>query len=178
MKQSFVHAQGNGAEMGRVAKPVARGDGDESIEVPRAELLRLSFLLAEMAEPDEPNASTRRHIRRTDLIAYARSLIRRRRARTRYFANAMLGEPAWDLLLVLYVAEGTAECVSVNAAAELAGLAATSAKRWIEYLEKEHLVLRRPHERDSRRIVLTLSAKGQASLDSYFSGIVGNTEDS
>jgi len=158
--------------MGRAPEPVECGDQDDVIEVPRAELLRLSFLLGELAQSHEPHRLEDCSAPRAELIAYARSSMQHRQARTRFFANAMLGEPAWDLLLVLYVAEGTGECVTVNAAAERAGLAATSAKRWIEYLEKEHLVLRRPHERDGRRIVLTLSAKGQASLDTYFCGIV------
>lgn len=160
--------------MTREAERSDNGSGDDVIEVPRGELLRLSFLLGELAQAgDAPDANDRRRSR-VELVAHARATIQRRQARADYFATAILGEPAWDLLLLLYVADGVGEVITVNAAGERAGLAATSAKRWIEYLEKERLMRRAPHPHDGRRIVLTLSDKGRSALDTYFSGVIGS----
>ncbi|WP_152569478.1 MULTISPECIES: MarR family transcriptional regulator [Sphingomonas] len=158
--------------MDEPSKPSASARNNDVIEVPRRRLLRLSFMLEALAHTREPAFESDCSARRGELISYARSAMQRRQARKEHFAKAIIGEPAWDLLLILYVADGIGEAITVTEAADRARLASTSAKRWIEYLEKERLVHRRPHERDGRRIALSLSTKGRRSLDSYFCGIV------
>lgn len=138
------------------------------VAVPRGELLRLSFLIRDLAKTKSDPRAAEEGAERAELIAIAADALRFRRQRSLFFAKAMFGEPAWDILLVLYVGEGMGELRTVNQASELAGVAPTSAKRWIEYLEQNQLVTRRTHDKDSRRILLELTGRGRAGLDGFF----------
>lgn len=145
----------------------------QMVAVPRGELLRLSFLIRDLAKTRSDPRVDADPVDRSHLIAAAADAFRVRQQRSMFFAKAMFGEPAWDLLLVLYIAEGTGEPRTVNQASELAGVAPTSAKRWIEYLEQNQLVSRRNHTSDSRRILLELTARGRDGLDSFFEMFAG-----
>jgi len=143
------------------------------VEVPRGELLRLSFLIRDLAKTRDDLRGGASSPDRTELVAIAADALRVRHQRSIFFAKAMFGEPAWDILLVLYVAEGIGEPRTVNQASELAGVAPTSAKRWIEYLEQNQLVTRRTHDTDSRRILLELTPRGRTGLDGFFRTLAG-----
>ena len=59
----------------------------------------------------------------------------------------MFGEPAWDMLLVLYTEEGR-ERQTVGKLINAAGHAPTTAQRWLDYLETQGFVRREPHPVD------------------------------
>jgi DNA-binding MarR family transcriptional regulator len=48
----------------------------------------------------------------------------------------------------------------------------TTVQRWVDYLEKEHLIRRDPHPTDRRTAFVSLLAKGRSSLDDYLA-VVG-----
>lgn len=102
------------------------------------------------------------------LLEVARRVIKFGRWRVNLFDRAMLGEPAYDLLLALYVAEEDLGHVTATQLAECADVAQSSAQRWIDYLVGKQLVERSPHRHDKRSSVHRLSAKGRAALDELF----------
>ena len=101
-----------------------------------------------------------------------RAVMLARQGRRAIFASAIFGEPAWDMLLALYLAEFDQVRVTVTGLAERSGAALTTAIRWLDYLEQTHLVQRREHPTDRRVIFVELSAEGRAKLQTYFSALV------
>lgn len=95
--------------------------------------------------------------RQTDLAA---SELRQRRFRERIFPPGLFGDPAWDILLDLFVAEARGNRVSVTDACLAAAVPMTTALRWVRQLESVGLVVRRADERDARRAWLVLTQRG------------------
>lgn len=92
-------------------------------------------------------------------------LYQERRLRDDIFGDIELfGEPAWDMLLDLAMAEGTGKPVSVTALCIGSQVAPTTALRWIKILEDRELIVRRPDPLDHRRSFLGLSDHGRAKL--------------
>lgn len=106
----------------------------------------------------------------------ARSLYRDRRLRARVFPeDGLFGEPAWDMLLDLYVAAQDGKRVPVTSACIGAAVPTTTALRWLTILENRGLVIREADENDARRVFVRLSDDAQARMEDYFSRTVGRT---
>ena len=103
---------------------------------------------------------------RAKLIAKAKAVFVERNRRTEYLSRAMFGEPAWDMLLCLYILNGAR--VTFGKLVNMIGEPMTTGVRWIDYLEKEHLVARRADPNDRRLVCIELLDRGREILDSYF----------
>ena len=79
----------------------------------------------------------------------------------------MFGEPAWDMLLHLYTAEGMA--LTVGKLVKLVGQPKTTLLRWTAYLEEKRFIARRDDLRDRRLVWIELAERGKNVLDGYFS---------
>jgi DNA-binding MarR family transcriptional regulator len=119
----------------------------------------------EVADSNSPG-----QISRYELRLRARVVINSRRHRFRFFKRSMFGEPAWDMLLVLYITEPAEGSQSISRLAELVETPLSTAVRWIDYLEREKLVEREPHPTDKRVIFIRLSEKGREQIDGYLCG--------
>jgi DNA-binding MarR family transcriptional regulator len=97
----------------------------------------------------------------------AKDMYKDRLARRRYFAAKLFGEPAWDILLDLYIAEKENRVISVTSACLAAQVPQTTAIRWIRMLEQEGFVLRDQDRHDGRRRLLRISEKGYARMTGY-----------
>jgi len=76
-------------------------------------------------------------------LRHARRTYRNRRSRNALFADeALFGEPAWDLLLDLFIAAKERKRVPVTSACIGAAVPTTTALRWLAVLEERGLVLR------------------------------------
>ena len=107
------------------------------------------------------------------LLKKAQEIIRNRRRRYDIFDKVMFGEPAWDMLLLLYAHdEGTRQTLS--RLAELSGTTKTTALRWIDYLEKEHLVTRHAHPTDRRAVFVQITTKGRQAIELYLCDTAGS----
>ncbi len=91
------------------------------------------------------------------LASAARHYLKQRRRRDALFPKCHFADPAWDLLLDLYVAGVEGRPVPVSSACIAAAVAASTALRWIGVLEKAGLVRRIADRQDGRRAFLTLS---------------------
>jgi DNA-binding MarR family transcriptional regulator len=103
-----------------------------------------------------------------ELLERAQSILRVRRVRERLLGRAIMGEPGFDLLLSLYVRSGQKE-TSLISLARPAGIAYSSAARWIRYLEDKGLVELNESRSDRRAITVQLTSSGRAVLDELLS---------
>jgi DNA-binding MarR family transcriptional regulator len=97
----------------------------------------------------------------------ARSIIKARSARRRFFDGELFADPAWDMLLELYALEGEGRRISVSKLSVAAGVPCTTALRWLDKLEAESLLVREEDPADGRRVWVMLSPTGIAAMDSY-----------
>jgi DNA-binding MarR family transcriptional regulator len=109
---------------------------------------------------------------RENLLAVARFSLCARRGRADHFSPAMFGEPAWDLLLALYVTQADTPAPAVSSLAKTAGIAITTAFRWIDYLEEKRLIERERSSDDGRALTVALSGDGRARLEEYFADVL------
>lgn len=91
-----------------------------------------------------------------------------RRRRERFLGADLLGEPAWDILLDLYIASKRGATVSTSSACLGAHVPATTALRWLQVLQDRGMIERYGDSRDQRRTLVRLSLAGVAVLERYF----------
>lgn len=90
-----------------------------------------------------------------------------RHKREEFFDKALFGDPAWDILLDLFIAHLLQQRVPVSAACLAARVPATTALRWIKVLEVDGLVVRHPDPRHGRRIYLHLTPTAMHSMRQF-----------
>lgn len=100
-----------------------------------------------------------------------RSMIRARRLRSRYFAEELFADPAWDILLELFEAELTHRRVSVSSACAAAAVPPTTALRWITSMVKRGLLIRHADPLDGRRVFVGLATDASRAMTRYFAEI-------
>jgi len=121
---------------------------------------------------DSPAQDDRRWLR------HARQIYRRRRSRTLFFEESLFGEPAWDLLLDLFIAAKERKQVPVTSACIGAAVPTTTALRWLAILEERGLVVREADPTDARRVFVRLTAAAYGKMVAYFArAAVGDGED-
>ena len=99
----------------------------------------------------------------------AREIYATRRSRTAIFDNhELFGEPAWDILLDLYVAHVESKPVSVSSACIGSAAPPTTGLRWLGVLAEQDLILREHDPEDQRRVLVRLTDTGLAAMDKYF----------
>jgi len=100
------------------------------------------------------------------LLERAQTISRVRAARERFLGRAAIGEPAFDLLLCLYV-RSRKEQTSMTRLAGSAGVAYSSAMRWIRYLADKGLVECSESRSDRRATSVQLTPSGRAVMDEF-----------
>ncbi len=90
-----------------------------------------------------------------------------RRERRRYFPDELFADPAWDMILALYCADGRGERLSITSLGYSVGLPQATAARWIGSLRRAGLIEQQQDERDGRRKFLRLSALAQENVTSW-----------
>lgn len=80
----------------------------------------------------------------------------------------MFGEPAWEMLLLLYSLESGPR-LTISRLAELAYASKSTAIRWIDYLEAQRLVQREGHPTDKRAIFVELTERARSMIELYLS---------
>ena len=132
----------------------------------------LSLLTPEISDDDllewKARGDQSRTVSRSDLVQMAKRMLVNRRRRAQRFGREMFGEPAWDILLVLYATEGTTR-LTISRLTRLAGAPDSTALRWLIHLEEQRLVMRAIHPTDRRTAFIELTEKGRSELDAYFS---------
>lgn len=131
----------------------------------------LALLTREASDPEtiDPAGHCRHDLRGVyALISRAREILAERRRRYELFGKGMFGEPAWEILLLLYVLESGPR-LTLSRLAELSGASKSTALRWLDYLESQHWIRREPHPTDKRSAFVELTEIGRARLEAYLS---------
>jgi DNA-binding MarR family transcriptional regulator len=127
---------------------------------------RLFSLLTDAAQPRAGGTSEEPSHER--LLERAREIFRHRRKRLEIFGRGMFGEPAFEMLLLLYIAQ-SGNRYTAGQLGQLSGASKSTASRWIDYLEREQWIQRRPHPTDLRLAFVTLTDKGIQRIELYLS---------
>jgi hypothetical protein len=105
-------------------------------------------------------------------LAVARKTYSLRRKRAMIFGNPKLfGEPAWDILLDLYIAYAEGKSVSVTSACIGSAAPPTTGLRWLGMLADEGLVLRENDPEDNRRVLVRLTPRGISAMERFFEAV-------
>lgn len=108
------------------------------------------------------------HVRQLN-AELAREIYATRRRRSAIFGDPELfGEPAWDILLDLYVAHAEGKPVSVSSACIGSAAPPTTGLRWLGVLAEHDLILREHDPDDQRRVLVGLTEAGLAAMDEFF----------
>ncbi len=118
--------------------------------------------------PDKANQSDQR----MEYAKLARKSYATRRKREGIFGQVELfGEPAWDILLDLYVAFVEEKAVSVSSACIGSAAPPTTGLRWLGVLAEKNLIVREPDPEDQRRVMVRLTEHGIDTMDRYFASV-------
>lgn len=108
------------------------------------------------------------------LLAFAKAQYAFRRRREAIVGLDIFAEPAWDMLLDLYIQRGERRAVSVHSLCIAAAVPATTALRWIGKLAELGLIERRRAASDARVVLLSLTDAGLETIERCLrSGVAG-----
>lgn len=104
--------------------------------------------------------------------ALARDAYQARRRRTEYFPGSeeLFGEPAWDIMLDLFIAAEAGRAPTVSEASAGACTSTHAAQRWIAILEARGMLERYADQQDRRRTLVRLSAATTQAMRRYLAG--------
>ena len=104
----------------------------------------------------------------SDHVSFAREEVRRRRARELIFPSGFFGEPAWNILLDLFIAMHERRRLSVTDIFVFAGSSETSTLRYLKVLESSGYISRTPDRKDNRRTFIELTNLADCALRKVF----------
>lgn len=113
------------------------------------------------------------HSQRSELLSRAKRVLHARRLRSRHFNPMMFAEPAWDMLLFLFLCDFSEGRQTISRLADLIETPLTTVLRWVTYLEKEHLVIRKDHPTDRRIVFIELTDKGRSAMEAFLAEMPG-----
>lgn len=101
------------------------------------------------------------------LVDVARRIANVRKIRRNYFSAELFHERAWDMLLELYINHCTNRDMWVKDLLSAADGSPTTAMRWLDHLESVGLINRRGDEEDRRRVIVSLTHKGETAMTAF-----------
>ncbi|MDB5692808.1 MAG: MarR family transcriptional regulator [Alphaproteobacteria bacterium] len=113
-------------------------------------------------------ASRRRRIApagRAATAGFARKLLRMRRLRESMLGGQFFSDPAWDILLDLYVRTSSGGTVSASGLGLSSMVPSTTALRWISAMVDAGLLVRDPDPNDGRRALIGFGPGAEESLE-------------
>lgn len=102
-----------------------------------------------------------------DHLDIVRDYLRARRGRTQLLPAELFAEPAWDILLDLYVSHIEGRCVSVASACDAAAVSPATALRWLDRLVVLGLVQRAGNLDDQRQSFVDLSPTALEAIERW-----------
>lgn len=101
------------------------------------------------------------------LAAIATSIFNARKRRLELFDASLFGEPAWDMLLTLFIARTRGEMLSTRSLCALGGVPHTTGLRRIDELEAKGLIRRARDPIDARVMQIQICPKGYELMRQY-----------
>ena len=115
-------------------------------------------------EVSEPSSAAQIERNAPELARRAAALIERRALRARFLPADLFGEPAWNMLLDLFIQFANGTKLSGKSLSIAAGCPPTTALRHIHRLEDSHLLRREASPRDARVALFSLTDRGILSV--------------
>ena len=152
---------------------IAKRFSPEQMRKLGSSLVKLADMLDDTGEPAGPRSNhhcpneagtiERKSHHLAQVAAEMRAVARRR---CRHLASEWFGEPAWEMLLELFIqfAEGTR--VSTKSLAIASGAPCTTALRIMDRLEAASLIERSPSQMDKRVTLVSLTREGVVAVGS------------
>jgi DNA-binding MarR family transcriptional regulator len=103
--------------------------------------------------------------------ATVRAVRHERRRRGEFLNSALFADPAWDILLELFLAELEQRRTSVGGLCSAANIPLTTGLRWLDALNRERLISKRADPVDRRRVYVSLSTEASERLTAYFATV-------
>lgn len=114
-----------------------------------------------------PSALRRIERNAVNLAMKARVITLQRAARRDYIDGDLLGEPAWDMLLDLFMQFAGGASVSTTSLCIASRVPNTTALRYVALLEDKGYVARKPSEVDGRVMLVSLTDTGVLAVGRY-----------
>jgi DNA-binding MarR family transcriptional regulator len=118
---------------------------------------------------DAPSSKRGASEMRLELLGLARAEAKRRADRRELFgAYDVLSDPAWDILLELYIAGLSGSGLYASVVGTEAGIPQSTALRWLTVLEKSGLVRRHLDQFDKRRQWVGVTPRARGLMEKHF----------
>lgn len=132
----------------------------------------IASLVFEFSDVEHSQVNDSRRPRRDGFLNEARAEQKRREQRRRVFGHlGILNDPAWDILLELYIAHTTGSQLYASVVGAEAGIPQSTALRWLTVLEKEGLLQRRFDVMDKRRQWVGVTPLARSLMDRHFAHV-------
>jgi hypothetical protein len=99
-------------------------------------------------------------------------IIQLRRRREGALGAELFADPAWDMLLDLFVQEVRGRSIDISSLCMAAAAPPTTALRYVGNLVRAGLIVRVPDKRDGRRHVVQLTPYARENISSFLHGVV------
>lgn len=155
------------------------GVGSHTLKPSAAELRALAEKLLSWSRllDAEAGALTGSHGMGDRLLDVAVEHYRFRRARDTRFPKDVFGEPAWDILLDLFINARRNRPVSITSLCIASSAPATTALRYISLLEKRGLIRRTPAQHDRRVSYVELTEAARQAMERHLADADAAFED-
>lgn len=114
-----------------------------------AALARILRSLNDAASGESAEAPTQASFSH-ECVILARRLKSGRNQRAQFFKEDLFGEPAWEMMLALYIADGEGYRLKISDVCNESGVPATTALRWMDKLIDIGMARRIPNRLDAR----------------------------
>ena len=108
------------------------------------------------------------HIQRlmpkTDAESLVQQILCARQFRSSIFGKGLFGDPAWDIVLALYLGQLRNQTVPITRLAEAASVSVQAVDRWLAVLEGQGLIERTRTGPDGEELPAGLSQKGSSAM--------------
>ncbi len=141
-----------------MTKPLLRADGMDPIALRTRRLI------------EDVTAAAACH--GADLTEFAGQVLAGRRQRSRFFDPALFSNPAWDILLSLFVARGEGRAAATIEELGIADIPRSVILRWLQYLRGEAMVLLVGQTDRPQHARWQLADTAAASIDAYLASLL------
>ena len=107
-----------------------------------------------------------------DLTEYACRILAGRKQRDLFFAPALFTNPAWDLLLHLYVATAEDGGISVPDCCASLSTPKGVVLRWLDYFQQEEMVVERTDPECTDQGLIRLSETAHLAVSAYLASLI------
>lgn len=123
---------------------------------------RIATIEARLVPPRDP-----RELSDEALAKVAEGVYRARQRRARFLPDRLLGEPAWDILLDLFVAKARGNRLRTTSVCIASRVPGSTALRWLNVLEEHGLLERKSAPDDARVKLVELTDHGYRVMRTY-----------